>query len=162
MRKKIVVTGGHLTPALAVIEKLRQDGWQIVFFGRKHALEGDPAVSVEYKILKEQGIPFVNLTSGRLQRSLTRYTISSLLKIPLGLIQSFYYLLKFKPNVILSFGGYLALPVALAGWILRIPIVTHEQSVIPGLATRIITHFAKKICVSWPQTMEMLKETSSI
>lgn len=141
-----------MTPAMAVIAKLKKEGWEIFFIGRKHALEGDSAVSVEYKIIKELGIPFVSLIAGRFQRSLTRYTFFSLLKIPVGFIQSFYYLSKFKPSLILSFGGYLALPVALAGWILRIPIVTHEQSVVPGLATKIISRFARKVCVSWPQT----------
>lgn len=144
MIKKIVITGGHLTPALAVMEKLREQGWQIVFFGRQHALEGDSSVSVEYQTITKLGISFISLTAGRLQRSFTRYTVFSFLKIPIGFIQSFYYLIKFKPTVILSFGGYVALPVALAGWMLKIPIVTHEQSVVPGLANKIIFKFAKK------------------
>ena len=157
MIKKIVITGGHLTPALAVIDELQKDGWQIIFFGRQHALEGDSSVSVEYQTITKLGISFISLTAGRLQRSFTRYTVFSFLKIPIGFIQSFYYLIKFKPTVILSFGGYVALPVALAGWMLKIPIVTHEQSVVPGLANKIIFKFAKKVCVSWVKTMEILR-----
>ncbi|TSC54300.1 MAG: UDP-N-acetylglucosamine--N-acetylmuramyl-(pentapeptide) pyrophosphoryl-undecaprenol N-acetylglucosamine transferase [Microgenomates group bacterium LiPW_16] len=151
---KIVITGGHLTPALAAIAELKKEGWEILFIGRKHALEGDPSLSVEYRVIKELGISFVPLTAGRFQRSFTRYTILSLLKVPLGFIQSLYWVARFKPNLILSFGGYLALPVALSGWILGIPILTHEQSVIPGLATKIIARFARRVCVSWPQTTE--------
>lgn len=155
MGKKIVITGGHLTPALAVIEELQaQGGWQIIFIGRKYALEGEKTISVEYKTINNLGIPFFNLTTGRLQRSLTRYTIPSVFKIPFGFIQALFLLNKMKPNVILSFGGYLALPVVFAGWLKGVPILTHEQTAVPGLANRIIAFFAQKICVSWPQTME--------
>ncbi|MCL4382387.1 MAG: UDP-N-acetylglucosamine--N-acetylmuramyl-(pentapeptide) pyrophosphoryl-undecaprenol N-acetylglucosamine transferase [Patescibacteria group bacterium] len=150
--KKIIITGGHLTPALSVLPKLRENGWQIIFLGRKYALEGDKTLSTEYRVIKELGIDFVSLTTGRLQRNFSRYTLSSLLKIPLGLIQSFYYLRKYKPNLILSFGGYLALPVAFAGWFLRIPIVTHEQSAVSGLANDLIAKVADKICLSWEKT----------
>ncbi|MBI4999732.1 glycosyltransferase, partial [Candidatus Gottesmanbacteria bacterium] len=58
-----------------------------------------------------------------------------------------------KTQCHLSFGGYIALPVALAGWLLRIPIITHEQSVVPGLATKIISRIAYRVCVSWPQSL---------
>ena len=150
---KIIITGGHLTPALAIISKLQKEGWEILFIGRKHALEGDPSLSVEYKTIKDLGIPFVSLTTGRLQRSFTRYTLFSLLKVPVGFFQSLYWVLRFKPDIILSFGGYLALPVALASWFSQVPVVTHEQSVIPGLATKIIGLFARKICVSWEETL---------
>jgi UDP-N-acetylglucosamine--N-acetylmuramyl-(pentapeptide) pyrophosphoryl-undecaprenol N-acetylglucosamine transferase len=149
---KIVISGGHLTPALAVIPRLREKGWQVFFFGRKTAIEGDPTTSVEYQLIKEMGIPFYGLTSGRLQRKFTIYTLSSLLKIPLGFFQSLYYLIRIRPQLVLSFGGYLALPVAAAAWLLGMPVVTHEQSVVPGLATKIIGRWAKKICLSWKET----------
>lgn len=150
--KKIIITGGHLTPALAVIPILRENGWEIIFLGRKYALEGDKTLSTEYRVIKELGINFVSLTTGRLQRNFSRYTLSSLLKIPIGLFQSFSILKKHKPDLILSFGGYLALPVAVTGWFLRIPIVTHEQSTVSGLANYLISKLADKICLSWRET----------
>lgn len=153
MRKKIIICGGHLTPALAVIDLLKKEDWEIIFIGRKFAMEGEASLSVEYKTTREMGLPFIGLTAGRWQRSLTRFTFISFLKIPIGLIQSFYWLIKLRPEIILSFGGYVALPVCLAGWILGIPVVTHEQSVMPGLANKIIGFFAKKICVSWEKTL---------
>jgi len=155
MGKRIVITGGHLTPALAVISELKKGGdWQVCFIGRKHALEGEKTISVEYKTINNLGIPFFNLTTGRLQRSLTRYTIPSVFKIPFGFIQAFFLLNKIKPDVILSFGGYLALPVVFASWLKGVPVLTHEQTAVPGLANRIIAFFAQKICVSWPQTLK--------
>lgn len=155
MKKKIIICGGHLTPALAVVNLLKKEDWEIIFIGRKFALEGEKNLSVEYKTTREMGLPFISLTAGRLQRSLTRFTFLSLLKVPVGFVQSFYWLRKLKPGIILSFGGYVALPVALAGWFLGIPVVTHEQSVVLGLANKIIGFFAKKICVSWEKTMEI-------
>ena len=126
--------------------------WQIFFVGRKYPLEGDKAVSLEYRIIEKLGIPFFELTTGRFQRRFTRYTISSLFKIPLGLIQSFFVIKKTSPDLILSFGGYLALPIVLTGWFLKIPIVTHEQTMSPGLANKLIAFLAQKICLSWPET----------
>jgi len=153
--RKIAITGGHLTPALAVIEELQQrGGWQILFFGRKHTAEGDQTPSMESQIIAEEEIPFVPIEAGRIQRRFTRHTIPALLKIPLGFIQAFYYLVKFHPDIILSFGGYVSVPVVVAGWILGIPSVTHEQTTVKGLATRLNSLFVKNIAVSWPQTVK--------
>ncbi len=150
--KKIFITGGHMTPAMAVMEVMKNRNWQIFYIGRMHALEGDPAISQEYIQVKKLGYTFLNISTGRLQRYFTRYTLTSLLKIPYGFFQSFYYILRIKPDVILSFGGYVALPICICGWLLGIPVVTHEQTLTSGLANKIIAKFARKICISWKQT----------
>jgi len=153
---KIVICGGHLTPALATIEALKKEkkDLQIFFFGRLHPLEGDPSFSAESQIIPSLGIPFYPIISGRLQRKFTSYTIISLLKIPVGLIQAFFLLLKVKPAVICSFGSYVAVPTVIAGWLLRIPIITHEQTQEAGLASKIIALLAQKIAVSWPKSLQ--------
>lgn len=156
----IIICGGHLTPALAVIEELKNPSaishkpLAILFIGRKHSMEGDSAVSQEYKIITRMGIPFISLAAGRLQRKFTRYTIPSLLKIPVGFFQALWWVGKFKPDIILSFGGYLAVPVVIAGWLWQVPTVSHEQTTVSGLANKIIAYFAQKICVSWPQSAD--------
>lgn len=152
--KKIVITGGHLTPALAVIEELqKQNGWEIIFIGRQQAAEGDKTLSVELEIIPQMGIIFVPLRAGRIQRRFTRWTIPAFLRIPLGFFQAFNYLGRFKPDVVLSFGGYVSVPVVFAAWLLGIPIITHEQTTIKGLATKFNAFFAKKIAVSWPESL---------
>ena len=144
---KIVVIGGHLTPALAVIEQLRDH--DILYIGRKYALEGDKALSLEYRTMVSMNIKFQSITTGRLQRKFTLMTIPSLLKLPVGFIQSLFILRKFKPDRVVGFGGYVEIPVVFSAFFLRIPIVLHEQTLGAGLANKICSFLAKRICISW-------------
>jgi len=86
-KKKIVITGGHLTPALAVIDELqKRGGWEIFYIGRKYSAEGDKTPSLESMVIQEKGIWFIPINFGRLQHKFTRYTISAFLRIPWGFI----------------------------------------------------------------------------
>lgn len=154
---KIAITGGHITPALAVIEELqaRKLNIEIVYFGRKYSFEGDKTLSNDYEIVsKLSGITYYNLETGRLQRRFSLKTIISLLRIPKGLYQAYKDLKQEKPEVVLSFGGYLAVPVVLSSALLKIPVITHEQTVVIGLSNRIISWFAKKILVTWEKSLK--------
>lgn len=145
---KVVLIGGHLAPALSVMEALPKDT-KILFVGRKYALEGDSALSLEYRTIAQLKIPFVGLNTGRWQRKLTRFTFFSLLKLPFGIIKSFLILIKFKPDVVMGFGGYVSIPVVLCAFMLKIPVVIHEQTMEAGFTNRLVSRFAKKICISW-------------
>lgn len=158
---KLVVVGGHLSPALAIIEALPKD-IRVLFIGRRFSFEGDKALSLEYKTISSQKIPFASISAGRLQRKFTKYTIFSLLKIPYGIVQSFSILRVFKPDVVLGFGGFLSLPVIFSAYILRIPIVVHEQTFEAGLANRIASFFAKKICISWESSREFFPKNKTV
>lgn len=150
---KILVTGTHFTPAVAAIEELRKiKDIEIVYVGRKTTLEGDNTPSVESKIMPLLGVKFIPLIAGRLQRTFTLYTIPSFLKIPIGFLQTFYIILSERPNVILSFGGYVAVPLVIMGWLFSIPIIIHEQTLSLGLANRISSYFADKIAISFQNT----------
>lgn len=150
---KIVITGGHLTPALSVIEEIGEKA-QILYIGRKYAIEGDKAVSLEYTTVTSRNIPFAEIKTGRFQRTLTRRTIPSMTKIPLGLAQALLILKKFKPDVVVGFGGYVSFPVALAAKTLKIPVVIHEQTLEAGGANRFIGKFADKICISFDSSLK--------
>lgn len=157
---KIVVIGGHLTPALSVIEELK--GHEILFVGRRYALEGDKALSLEYRIMLDRNIKFKNLITGRLQRKFTIHTIPSLLKLPVGFFQSLFILRNFKPDRVLGFGGYVQIPVVLAAFILRIPIVLHEQTLGAGLANKICSKLSKKVCVSWNSSFRYFPKNKTV
>lgn len=145
---KVVLVGGHLAPALSVLETLPKDT-KVLFVGRKYALEGDMSLSLEYRTMSQLRTPFIGLNTGRLQRRLTKFTLFSLLKIPFGIIKSFFILAEFRPDVVLSFGGYVSIPVIFSAFLLRIPIVIHEQTLEAGLANNFLSRFATKICISW-------------
>jgi len=144
---KVVIVGGHLSPAMAVIEKLKGD--DVFYIGRKHTFEGDRGLSLESQEVEKLRIPFFDLNTARLQRKFTKHTLPSLLKFPTGFIQSYKILSKIKPDVVLGFGGYLFLPVALAAYALKIPIVIHEQTLDAGFTNKLIAKFAKRVCISW-------------
>lgn len=149
-KKRIVITGGHLTPAFAVVELLKKNSWGIYWFGEKRAVLGKDVKTLEYKVIPEHGIPFYSITSAKLQRAAKFKSLLFFWKIPLGFLQSLFFLSKIKPDVVLSFGGYLSVPVALASWALRIPVILHEQTASPGLANKIVARFATRIAVSFP------------
>ena len=157
--KKIVICGGHLTPALALIEGLEnRKNIEILFFGRMFTTEGSKSLSAEFRIITGRNISFIPITAGRLQRKFTKYLFLSLLKIPVGFIQSLLYLLIKRPNLIISFGGYLSVPVVYCGWLLGIESIAHEQASVPGLATRINSPITERIFLTWQQSAEFFDD----
>lgn len=145
--KKIFITGGHLAPAKAVINKL--NSWEIYYVGRKYAMEGQKALALEYLELSSWGgLRYLSILTGRLQRKFfvnVGQSIFSLLKIPVGFLQSFWWIIRYRPNVVLSFGGYVGVPVVVCAWLFDIPVITHEQTPVLGLANKIISIFASKV-----------------
>src|SRR5437660_4774654 len=109
--RKVAVTGGHLTPAIATIDELKKyPDTEIIFIGRARATEGDKTPSAESVVIPNLGIKFFAINAGRIQRRFGRYTFWSAAKIPVGFIQSLGILSREKPNVVLSFGSYVAAP----------------------------------------------------
>lgn len=158
---KIVLVGGHLSPLISVIESLAKDS-DLLVIGRKYTFEGDSAHSLEYQMVSNLKIPFVSLTTGRLQRKFTIYTILSLFKLPYGFFKSLKILQKAKPDLVVSFGGYIAIPVAFASYILGIPVIIHEQTLGAGLSNKIVSFFARKVCVSFEQSKKYFPSSKTI
>ncbi len=147
---KVLITGTHFTPAQALIENLQNTAVEMVYIGRKTTREGDKTDSVESQVLPQLGVKYVPLVSGRLSRNFSIWTLLSLLKLPIGFVQSFWLLVRESPDVIVSFGGYLAFPIVFWGWWLSIPIVIHEQTLRLGLANWLSLPFATKIALAFP------------
>lgn len=149
MGKTLVFTGGHHTSALEVAKELKDRGWEIVWFGHRYSMWGDVADSAEYKEVTMAGIKFIDLKAGKFYRT---YNPLKLIRIPYGFIQSLFQLLLHRPVGIVSFGGYLAVPTVISGWLLGIPAITHEQTIVAGWANKLIARFAKKIALTWPES----------
>lgn len=144
MAKRIIITGGHHNCALVVAEELRKKSFEVVWFGRQQP-------KVEYQEVTQAGFEFVEIKAGKSHRW---WRPTNLWRLPWGFWQAWHQLRRWQPNLILSFGGYLAVPVVICGWFLGIPSITHEQTVVYGLANRVIGCFAKKVMVSWPSSLK--------
>lgn len=149
-RLKIVITGGHATPALAVLEVLSERGHQIYWFGEKRAHYGKSAETLEYQVVPGMGIPFYPVISTKAHRGKFLKTLVDLWRLPVGVLHSLVMLIKIRPDAVLSFGSYVAVPVAVAASLLGIPVVTHEQTAVSGLANKIVGFFSKKIAITFP------------
>ncbi len=164
---RVLLTGGHAgTTALAVIEeiKVRDDtkDWKLFWIGAKHAFEGKKLQTLESSTLPKLGVTSYSIITGRVQRKFTRYTIPSLLKIPVGFAGSLWFLLKIRPHVILSFGGYVAFPVVVVGWLLRIPVIIHEQTIAVWSANKASSPFAKKVALAREESMQFFPREKSV
>ncbi|PIR02639.1 MAG: undecaprenyldiphospho-muramoylpentapeptide beta-N-acetylglucosaminyltransferase [Candidatus Nealsonbacteria bacterium CG_4_9_14_3_um_filter_35_11] len=144
-------TGGHIFPIIAVARELKKVSLEekliLCYMGPE-----DDFASI---FLPQEEIKTKFILSGKIRRYWNFITFFQnifdiLIKIPLGIIQSFLILFFWAPDIIFSKGGYGSLPVVLSGWILRIPILLHESDAAPGLANRILSKFAHKIFVSFP------------
>ena len=147
---KILIPGGHITPALAVAEVLRSRGHDVVFVGRTIEAGG---LSLEAKLLQKAKFRTIGSIAGRLTRTVTLSSLFHLMLIPLGFMQAFFIIVSENPAIILSFGGYIALPLAFWGCILGKKVYTHEQTMIPGLANRIIAFFCQKVFLTFADSI---------
>ena len=153
--KKILICGGHPTPALAVIDELQKKYPEIalVFVGRKYALESERTLSYEYKGCVDRKVAFCELQAGRITRIITKSSLLNIVRVPYGFFKAYFILIREKPTKVISFGGYIALPIAFWSWMLRIPFYTHEQTMKPGAANKIIGFFSKKIFVAFESVL---------
>lgn len=157
VENKIAIVGGHLTPALAVLEELERRKYDsIIWVGSKYSQTGNKNTSPEYQLIKNLNIKFIELKAGKLWRKYTLKTIIpgiyNLVLIPLGFIKSLIIVLIYQPDLILSFGGYLALPMVIAAKVFRKKIITHEQTIVTGTTNKIIAKFADIVLISWEQS----------
>lgn len=149
---KVIFSGGgtigSVSPLLAIAEATRQQQGDAEFLWL--ATKNGP----EKKLILNYKIPVKEIASGKFRRYFDLRNLFIPLFIFFGFIQSFFIILKFKPNVILSAGGYVAVPVVWAGWLLRVPSIIHQQDVVPGLANKLMAPFAKIISVTFEQSLK--------
>ena len=113
---------------------------------------------MEKSLLSDTDIKYYGIQTGKLRRYFSLENFTDLFRIAAGLIQSFFVLLKEKPDLLFSKGGYVSVPPVITAWLLKIPVITHESDYSPGLATRINSRFSVKILVSIGDTVKYFKE----
>jgi len=141
-------TGGHVLPALAVIDELRGRGAlaDVIWIGSREGVERQAA--------EEAGIRFVAIPTGKLRRYLSLRNLTDSARVPFGVLAARRALAAFRPDVVLSTGGFVSVPAVVAARGIA-PVLTHEQTAILGLANRINARFASVLAVSHRQTEQL-------
>lgn len=112
---------------------------------------------MEQGMIRELGVNFKAIHCGKMRRYFSFYNAIDMFKIPVGIVQSWLALLRFKPQAVFCKGGYVSFPVALAAWLLRIPVILHESDVTPGMANTLCSRFAKIICLAHEETRKFFE-----
>ena len=136
-------TGGHVMPALAVAHYLQDQGNLIHWLGTQNGFEA--------RFVPQNGFAISYIDIQGLRRTNFLSWLLAPWRITKAIIQSLRVLLRERPDVVLSMGGYVSGPGALAAWLLRTPLVLHEQNAIAGWTNRHLSRFAKRIMVAFPQ-----------
>ncbi len=149
MANKIILTGGgsagHVTVNIALLPKLQQDGWDIVYIGSEEGIERE-------LITTHTDIRYYPIKTGKLRRYFDWKNFEDPFKVLAGAYQAYEIIRKEHPQVIFSKGGFVSVPVVIGGWLNRTPIVIHESDLTPGLANRIAIPFATKVCTTFQET----------
>lgn len=160
--KKIVLTGGgtagHVTPNIALIPYLIEKGYEVHYIGSKTGVEKDLIEALD----KNLNVTYYPISSGKLRRELNFENVKDVFKVTKGILEAHSLLKKIKPDVIFSKGGYVVVPVVLAGKNQNIPIVIHESDYTPGLANKIAIPFAKTVCTSFEATKSFIKKSTVV
>ena len=136
-------TAGHINPALALAEELRDRGHHVVFVGQSHKLEG--------RLVPEAGFDFVPITVTGFDRSRPWTALSSLWRVNKAKRSLASLFSKVgKPDAAIGFGAYVEVP--LLGWCkdAGVPYLLHEQNSVPGLANKMMSSHAARVCISVP------------
>jgi UDP-N-acetylglucosamine--N-acetylmuramyl-(pentapeptide) pyrophosphoryl-undecaprenol N-acetylglucosamine transferase len=148
-------SGGHVSPALAVIEALRErvPEVRLLYVGGMMRPDGSTAPPIEQQLVAPLGIPYIAIQAGKLTRgSFSWHTLRRLWGVIPGLLQALRVVYRFRPDVIFSTGGYVSLPVVVAGFVLRVPIIIHEQTAAVGLANRLASKMATVVAITFPES----------
>ncbi len=155
---KILLSGGgtmgSVMPLLALKEDLQKENADILWIGTRKG--------PEKQVVEKAGIEFKSIYSGKLRRYFSWNNFIDPFKFLIGFFQSIFIILKFKPDVILSAGSFVSVPVAWAGWVLRKKIIVHQLDLKVGLANKVMAPLATKITVSLDETKQYFSEKKVI
>ncbi len=156
---RILLTGAHLTPALAMIDFIQTNHpeHELLFVGRLYSQEKLSQKAVEKEEVEKRKVKFIPFTAPKFVNYSFLTQMETFIAFPKTVKQAREILIKEKIELFLSFGSYLAVPFAIAAKSLGIAIVTHEQTVVMGKANQFIALLADKVAISYPETSRYFK-----
>lgn len=152
--KKIILTGGgttgHVSVNLALIPHLLREGWEVYYMGSKNGIEKDLVADLD-------GVNYISISTGKLRRFISLQNFLDIFKVLWGIIQSIFTIMKVRPSVVFSKGGFVSVPVLVGAWVNRVPAITHESDLTPGLANKLVQPFVKTVFTTFPETERYIK-----
>jgi len=143
-------SGGHIFPAIALAEELKSMDplAQVSFVGSDKDLDK--------RIFEKEGFDYYLLSANKLPYKASLNTFLFLLKLSIDILRSLVIVVKYRPGVVVGFGGYVSSPVIMAAYMLGIPRIVHEQNAVPGRANAMLFRFVDKIAISFQETKDRL------
>src|SRR6266700_7077843 len=139
-------TGGHIYPALAVASLLeKQYKAEVLYLGSDDGLENELAPAA--------GFPLTVIKAGKLQRYVSWSTVTGMARVPVGITQAVGIIRKFRPDVVFTSGGYVAVPAGLEARLNGVPLMMHQQDVPPNLSNKLIAPLATRISVAFADSL---------
>ncbi len=163
---KILFTGGgtagHVMPNIALIRRFAELGWDISYIGSKNGIEKELIGALP-------NVDYYEISSGKLRRYLSIRNLSDPFRVQHGYHQSLRIMRKVQPDVVFSKGGYVSLPVVAAAKNAslfnrskKIKVIAHESDYTPGLANRLAKQYCDVICVTFEDTLHMIKKCKAV
>lgn len=157
-RYKIIMTGGgsagHVTPNIALMPILKSKGFEIKYIGSTNGIEKG--------LIEKEGIPYFGISSGKLRRYFDVKNFTDPFKVVKGFFEAKRILTEEKPDVVFSKGGFVTVPVVMAAHMKKIPVISHESDMTPGLANKLASPFCTKLCVTFPESLKHIKDNKGV
>ncbi|MCA1767641.1 MAG: undecaprenyldiphospho-muramoylpentapeptide beta-N-acetylglucosaminyltransferase [Idiomarina sp.] len=144
-------TGGHIFPALAVAEKLRDNDWQVDWLGTQ---EG----RLESRVIPAAGFPLHSISMTGVRGHGLKRKLLMPLTLAKAVLQCRRLLKTLEPQVVVTFGGYVCAPMGLAAKLCGVPLIVHEQNAIPGMTTRLLAPRANKVLLGLPVALPQFQQ----
>lgn len=156
--KRIILTGGgtagHVTPNIALLPRLKELHYDIHYIGSYQGIEKE--------LIEQFGIPYHGISSGKLRRYFSLKNFTDPFRIIKGLAEADKLIKTLQPDVIFSKGGFVSVPVVMAGKRRHVPTIIHESDMTPGLANKLSIPSATKVCCNFPETLEHLPKDKAV
>ena len=156
--KRIILTGGgtagHVTPNIALLPGLKARGYDIHYIGSYNGIEKE--------LIEQLGIPYHGISSGKLRRYFSLQNFTDPFRVLKGFGEAKKLIKELKPDVIFSKGGFVSVPVVIAGKQCKVPTIIHESDMTPGLANKLAIPSASKVCCNFPETLEHLPKGKAV